>query len=480
MSQYKNILQVTGRTPLIRLNRITADITSPIYVKAEMLNPGGSVKDRVGLAMIEAAEREGRLKLGGTIVEATAGNTGVGLALAAAVKGYRMIAVMPDKMSEDKVSLLKAYGAEVVITATNVPPDSPESYNGVADRLASEIPGAWRPNQFANPHNPLIHYLTTGPEIWEDSSGQVDVFVAGMGTGGTISGTAKYLKEKNPNVTIVGADPEGSILSGDSPRSYKVEGIGEDFIPRTFNRQVVDEMIRVSDKDSFNTARRLAREEGILAGGSSGTALAAALKYAQRLTRPKNIVVLLPDTGRNYLSKIFSDHWMQENGFWEDRTRQALTVDDILTGKTQWPSLISIGPRDKLSSAITLMETHNISQLPVVDGGKVVGSLNESSIMKVLHDGLDVSNQEIAVVMAKPMPSLDGRTDASEAYRLLLAGAPGVIVTRGQEEAGVGLITRSDIISAWNRCRTRPSETEIATAWSRRRVRAVEAKGVTT
>ena len=428
MAQFSNILGAIGRTPLIRLNRMASGIASPIYVKLEMLNPGGSVKDRVGLAMLEAAEYAGQIKPGGTIVEATAGNTGVGLALAAAVKGYRMIAVMPDKMSEDKISLLKAYGAEVVITATNVPPDSPESYNGVADRLAREIPGAWRPNQFANPHNPLIHSLMTGPEIWEDSQGRVEVFVAGMGTGGTISGTAKFLKQRDPAITIVGADPEGSILSGDSPSSYKVEGIGEDFIPKTFNRQVVDEMIRVSDKDSFNTARRLAREEGILAGGSSGTALAAALKYAQRLTQPRYIVVLLPDTGRNYLSKIFSDHWMQENGFWESRARQPLTVGDILSGKTQRQNLIAVSTRDKLSSAITLMETHNISQLPVVDGeggDNVVGSLNESSIMKVLHDGLDFYNQEVAAVMAKPLPGLDVKTDASEAYRLFLDKAGG-------------------------------------------------------
>jgi cystathionine beta-synthase len=384
-------------------------------------------------------------------VEATAGNTGVGLALAAAVKGYRLIVVMPDKMSEDKVSLLRAYGAEVVITPTSVPPDSPESYNGVADRLAREIPGAYRPNQFTNPLNPLIHSLTTGPEIWEDTQGQVEVFVAGMGTGGTISGTAKYLKERNPGVTIVGADPEGSILSGDSPRSYKVEGIGEDFIPRTFNRQVVDEMIRVSDKESFNTARRLAREEGILAGGSSGTAMAAALKYAQRLTRPRHIVVLLPDTGRNYLTKIFSDRWMQENGFWEDRLRQPLTVGDILAVKTPWPSLIAVGVGDKLTRAISLMEANNISQLPVMDGDLVVGSLNESTIMKVLHDGLDVANQGIEAVMAKPMPSLDVGTPSSEAYRLLLAGANGIIVTRGEERTGIGLITRSDLIGVWTR-----------------------------
>lgn len=449
MTAYSNILGVVGRTPLIRLNRVASGVTSPIYVKAEFLNPGGSVKDRVGLAMIEAAERDGRLRPGATIVEATAGNTGVGLALAAAVKGYRLLVVMPDKMSEDKISLLRAYGAEVVITPTSVPPDSPESYNGVADRLAREIPGAWRPNQFSNPHNPLIHALTTGPEIWEDSQGAVDVFVAGMGTGGTISGTAKFLKEKNPSVTIVGADPEGSILSGDTPRSYKVEGIGEDFIPRTFDRRIVDEMVRVSDKESFNAARRLAREEGILAGGSSGTALAAALKYAQRLARPQYIVVLLPDTGRNYLSKIFSDRWMQENGFWEDHVRQSLTVRDILAEKTQWPSLISVTPRETLSRAVELMETYNISQLPVLDEGKSVGSVSESSVLRALHDGLTASSQEVAAIMGKPLPTLDGRTDAAEAYRMLLGGVPAVIVMRGDE--GIGLITRADLIAAWVR-----------------------------
>lgn len=449
MAQFNNILRAIGHTPLVRLNRIAAGIPSPIFVKAEILNPGGSVKDRIGLAMIEAAEREGLLKPGGTIVEATAGNTGVGLALAAAVKGYRLIVVMPDKMSEDKVSLLRAYGAEVVITPTNVPADSPDSYNGVADRLAREINGAFRPNQFANPNNPLTHYLATGPEIWEDSQGQVEVFVAGMGTGGTISGIARFLKEKNPNITIVGADPEGSILSGDSPRSYKVEGIGEDFIPKTFNRQIVDEMIRVSDKGSFNTARRLARLEGILAGGSSGTALAAALKYAQRLPRPKNIVVLLPDTGRNYLTKIFSDRWMQENGFWEDRTQQPLSVGDILRAKTDLPPLIFVRPQDKVGRAIQLMQLFNISQMPVLDEDRLVGSLNESSIMKILHDGLDVSNQDISAVMSQPLPSLDEKTDAAEAYRLLLSGTPAIFITR--EKLGVGLITRADLIATWLR-----------------------------
>jgi cystathionine beta-synthase len=399
MAKYENILQAIGRTPLIRLRRIGADIASPIYAKVESLNPGGSVKDRVGFAMVEAAEKAGLLKPGGTIVEATAGNTGLGLALVAAVKGYRLIVVLPDKMSAEKISLLRAYGAEVVITATNVPPDSPESYNGVADRLAREIPGAFRPDQFSNPNNPLAHYLTTGQEIWTDSEGRVEVFVASMGTGGTISGTARYLKERNPAITIVGADPEGSILSGDAPHSYKVEGIGEDFIPKTFNRQVVDEMVRVSDKESFNTARRLAREEGILAGGSSGTALAAALKYAQRLTQPREIVVLLPDTGRNYISKIFSDEWMRENGFWQDRVTRSVKIAQVLGQKKVLPPLISVQPQDKLKAAIQLFQQHNISQLPVIENNRVIGSLNEASIMKTLHDGVDLNNQEIRAVM---------------------------------------------------------------------------------
>jgi cystathionine beta-synthase len=445
MAKYENILQAIGHTPLVRLQRIGADIASPIYVKVEPMNPGGSVKDRVGLLMIEAAEKAGLLKPGGTIIEATAGNTGMGLALVAAVKGYRLIVVMPDKMSGDKISLLRAYGAEVVITATNVPPDSPESYNGVADRLAREIPGAFRPDQFNNPNNPLAHYLSTGPEIWADSAGRVQVFVASMGTGGTISGTARFLKERNPGITIVGADPEGSILSGDAPHAYKVEGIGEDFIPKTFNRQIVDEMVRVSDKESFNTARRLAREEGILAGGSSGTALAAALKYAQRLTEPREIVVLLPDTGRNYISKIFSDEWMQQNGFWQDRVTRPVKIAEVLNQKKVLPSLISVQPQDKLRAAIQLFQQHNISQLPVIENQRVVGSLNEASIMKTLHDGVDLNNQEIRAVMGKPLPVLDENKDIAEAYRLLLGGSPAIVVLRA--DAPVGLISRFDFIN---------------------------------
>jgi len=448
MARYSNILQAVGRTPLVRLERLGAGLASPLYAKVESLNPGGSVKDRVGLLMIEEAEKAGLLKPGGTIVEATAGNTGVGLALAAAVKGYRLIVVLPDKMSGEKIALLRAYGAEVVVTATNVAPDSPESYNGVADRLAREIPGAFRPDQFTNPNNPLAHYRSTGPEIWEDTEGRVGVLVAGMGTGGTISGTARYLKERNPNIVVVGADPEGSILSGDSPRSYKVEGIGEDFIPKTFNRQLVDEMVRVSDKDSFNTARRLAREEGILAGGSAGTALAAALKFAQRLAEPREIVVILPDTGRNYLSKLYSDEWMQQNGFWQERAARPIPLGRVLAEKSALPQLIAVRPQDRLRSAIQLFQEHNISQLPVVEDRRVVGSLNQATLMKALHDGVDLQNQEIRAVMGKPLPSLDESTDLAEAYRILLGGSPALVVTRAGRP--LGLVSRFDLITTFS------------------------------
>src|SRR5215472_12115365 len=302
----ETILQSVGHTPMVRLRRLTAGLSAAVYVKVDALNPGGSVKDRVAVAMIAEAERRGLLRPGGTIIEATAGNTGVGLAMVAAVRGYRCIFVLPDKMSAEKISLLKAYGAEVVVTATSVPPDSPDSYNGVADRLAREVPGAWRPNQFTNLANPEIHYRTTGPEIWEQTEGRVTVFVSAVGTGGTLSGVAKYLKERNPDVRIIGADPEGSVLSGGSPKAWKVEGIGEDFVPKTFNSQLVDEWIRVSDAESFRMARELARREGMLLGGSSGTNVAAALRYARRLTAGEHLVVALGcDTGRNYLSKFF-------------------------------------------------------------------------------------------------------------------------------------------------------------------------------
>ena len=446
MNYFNNVIETIGRTPLIKLSKLGAGLPVTILAKVEFFNPGGSVKDRIGLVMIEDAEKRGLLKPGGTIIEATAGNTGVGLALVAASKGYRCIFVLPDKMSEDKVNLLKAYGAEVIITPTSVPPDSPESYNGVAERLSREIPGAFRPNQFGNPKNPEAHYLTTGPEIWKDTDGKVDVFVAGMGTGGTISGTAKYLKKQNPNITVVGADPVGSILSGDSPHSYLVEGIGEDFVPATFNRQVIDEMVRVSDVESFSIARRLAREEGLLAGGSAGTAVAAALKYALRLEPGKIVVVLLPDTGRNYLTKIFSDQWMRENGLLQN-DQERTTAADIIRFKGGVHALFSVRSNDRAIRAVELMEEYDISHVPVIDDGRVVGNMNEVTLVKLLNDGLDLNEKKVAQTMSKPLPQVDETIDIAEPYRLLLSGHGAVIITKAN--IPYGFLSRIDLVRYW-------------------------------
>jgi cystathionine beta-synthase len=445
----ETILQSVGRTPLVQLRRVTEGLQARVYAKLESLNPGGSVKDRVGVAMIAEAERRGWLRPGGTIIEATAGNTGVGLAMAAAVKGYRCIFVLPDKMSSEKIRLLKAYGAEVVITPTNVAPDSPESYNGVADRLAREIPGAWRPNQFTNLANPEIHYRTTGPEIWEQTDGHVTAFVAGIGTGGTISGVARYLKERNPDIRIVGADPEGSVLSGGTSQPWKVEGIGEDFVPKTFNSQLVDDWIRVTDGESFYTARAVARREGILVGGSSGTAVAAALRYARRLNSEHLVVALCADTGRNYLSKFFDDAWLAENKLlWN--VQPAHSLGDLL--RTRGPrELVTASPEATAAAAIELLRSAGISQLPVLQNGKPVGSIQEVTLARLLHDNSDPTQVTVGEIMAKPLPQLDVSTHLDEAYRLLLAGNTGVLaVSNGKV---VDIITRIDLIEYWNQAR---------------------------
>lgn len=446
---HDTILQSVGHTPLVRLHRMAEGLAAAVAVKVEAINPGGSTKDRVAVAMIADAERRGWLRPGGTIIEATAGNTGVGLAMVAAVKGYRCIFVLPDKMSNEKIALLKAYGAEVVITPTAVAPDAPESYNGVADRLAREIPGAWRPNQFTNLSNPEVHYRTTGPEIWDETDGKVTVVVGGIGTGGTISGVGRYLKERNPEIKVVGADPEGSVLSGGTPHGWKVEGIGEDFVPKTFNSQLVDDWVRVGDAESFHTARELARKEGILAGGSSGTALAAGLRYARRLTASDLVVVILPDTGRNYMSKAYDDAWLAANNLqWVPGTPH--TVGDLLNKKGERP-LLTVGLESTAAAAIELLRTAGVSQLPVMAEGKPIGSVQEVTLARLLHDHRDPETVPISEIMAKPLPTLEVGTHLDEAYRLLLAGNTGVLATNGG--AVVGIVARIDLIEYWTKAR---------------------------
>ncbi len=446
LKRCNSVLEAIGETPLIRVHRIAEGVLAPIYAKIEFVNPGGSVKDRIAQAMVEAAEADGRLKPGGTIIEATSGNTGVGLALVAAVKSYRCIFVMPDKMSVEKIRLLKAYGAEVVLTPASAETNSPEGYGGVAVRLANEIPNAWQPNQFCNLTNPEYHYGATGPEIWRQTEGKVTVFVSGVGTGGTISGVGKYLKECNPAIKVVAADPEGSILSGDQPKPWAVEGIGEDYVPKTFNSQMVDEWVRVGDAESFAVARSMARKEGLLIGGSSGTAMAAALRYANRLGPDDLVVVLCPDTGRNYLSKMYSDEWMIENGFIKPTTR-SYSVGELLEKRGRVP-IISVAPLDKAETVIMLLRRHGISQMPVLEDGKVVGCIRELTLARLLHSGVDPRQVPVREIMARPMPTVDEHVDLDEIYRLLSSGNSGVIVLRGAEITGI--VTRIDLVSFWD------------------------------
>jgi cystathionine beta-synthase len=440
----ENALGAIGHTPLVKLNKVTDGAQCLVLAKIEYMNPGGSVKDRPAVAMLEAAERQSMLKPGGTIVEPTSGNTGTGLAMAAAIRGYRCILVMPDKMSKEKIDLLRAYGAEVVITPSNVPPDSPESYYGVANRLASEIPGAFQPNQFHNHFNPDAHYRTTGPEIWEQTRGTVTHFVAGIGTGGTISGTARFLKEQNPNIHVIGADPEGSIYSGDIPRSYAVEGIGMSYLPETVDLRVIDEVVRVSDRDSFLMARRVTREEGLLVGGSSGTAAVAASRLAKTLPKDAIVVVIFPDSGRGYMSKIFSDDWMIANGFIADAKRRA-TVGDVLRAKKPLPPLITVQQGDTVKTALDLLRQYEISQIPVMNGHEQVGSINDVGVMQSVFDHADILHQPVSEVMGRAFPALEQSEEIELAYKLLTLANPAIIVTDDREP--IGVLTRQDIIS---------------------------------
>ena len=447
MQALDTFLDAMGHTPLVRLNQVARGVRPAVYAKLEMLNPGGSVKDRIGIRMIEAAEREGLLKPGGTIVEPTSGNTGHGLAIAAAIRGYKCIFVMPDKMSQEKISLLRAYGAEVIVTPTAVPPESPESYYRVADRLAEEIPGAFQPNQYFNPQNPQTHYETTGPELWEQTDGDIDVFVAGVGTGGTISGAGRYLKERKPGVTVVGADPEGSVYSGDEPRPYLVEGIGEDFWPATFDPDVVDRYVKVSDRDSFLTARAVTRREGILVGGSGGTAVFAALQVARELDETKNVVVLLPDTGRQYLSKIYSDSWMLQHGML-DRP-EAIRVEEVLAAKGHaLPSLITVGAHQKVRQAVDTLQQHSISQAPVVredsaDVAQFVGAIRDRELLERIFRDPDALQADVAEVMAPPIAMVEWSDPVESAFAELEHGSAVLVAKQGQV---LGVLTRSDLL----------------------------------
>ena len=447
---YDNVLATIGSTPLIRLNSVVDGARTPVYGKAEFFNPGGSVKDRIGLAMIEAAERDGRLKPGGVIVEGTSGNTGVGLAIAAAIKGYRCVFTMPDKMSQEKVRLLKAFGADVVVTPTAVPPDHPDNYVQTAKRIVRDTPGAVLADQFYNPVNPEAHYHTTGPEIWQQTGGRVTHFVGSAGTGGTTTGVARYLKEMNPKVRVIAGDPVGSIFANyhathekGEGAPYKVEGIGNDKLPSTLDFEMIDEYHAISDRDAFRMARRLTREEGLFVGGSSGLIVTLAVRIAQQLDDPDALVVcVLPDTGERYLSKVYNEEWLRENRLLEP---ERLTAREIVERKDgDAPALVSVEPQATLRDALALINTYNISHLPVCANGTCVGSLAESAVMARVIEDPAVLDAIVGDVMDEPLPVIASATPMSGVGRLLTRHNPAVLV--GDEGTLRGIITRYDVV----------------------------------
>ena len=450
MKYANSVIDLVGNTPLVRLNRVTEGIAATVLVKVEYLNPGGSSKDRIATRIIDDAEAKGLLGPGGTIVEPTSGNTGIGLALVAQQRGYRCVFVLPDKVGEDKRNVLLAYGAEIVVTPTAVEPSSPESYYSVSDRLARDIPGAFKPNQYSNPNGPLSHYETTGPEIWADTEGEITHFVAGVGTGGTISGVGKYLKEvSGGKVVVIGADPEGSVYSGGTGRPYLVEGVGEDFWPTAYDPSVVDEIIASSDAESFEFTRRLAREEGLLVGGSSGLAVASGLKAAAKLGPDDVMVILLPDGGRGYLGKVFNDKWMRSYGFLSDSDER--TVGDVIKTKTgELPDLVHVHPTDTVRDAIEIMSKYEVSQMPVLSAeppvvmGEVIGAIDERSLLESVFSGDAAMTDAIKEFVGKPL-GLIGVHESLSAAKAALATTDALLVTNDGKPAAV--LTRHDLLT---------------------------------
>ncbi len=448
-----SLLDLVGDTPMVRLDRMARDMSGQLLAKLEFLNPGGSVKDRPAIAMIEAAEREGRLTKGGTIVEPTSGNTGVGLAIVAARRGYRCIFTMPDKIAGEKVSLLRAYGAEVVVCPTAVDPEHPDSYYSVARRLTETTPGAFMPNQYTNPHNPEAHELTTGPEIWRQTSGRITHLVASIGTGGTISGTGRYLKAQNPAIQIVGADPEGSVYSGGTGRPYLVEGIGEDFWPETYDRDVADRVVMVSDRDSFLTARRVTREEGILTGGSGGTAVWAAIEIGRELGPNAVIVVILPDSGRGYLSKVYDDGWMSDHGFLR-ASSAGDTIEELLSAKGHGgaaviPPLVHVHPTESVRSAIAVLREYGVSQMPVLKAepplslAEVVGTVTDRDLLERIVNDPNALDAPVGSVMGPPLPMVGSGEPVDVASSRLAESAAVLVLDNGHP---TGIVTRSDLL----------------------------------
>ena len=447
---FESILDTVGNTPLVRLRKVAADLPCPVLAKVETFNPGGSVKDRIGMAMVEAAEREGRLKPGGTIVECTSGNTGLGLAMVAAVKGYRAAFCMPDKVSSEKVNLLKAFGAEVFLSPTAVEPEHPDSYYSVAKRISSERPGAVLMNQYHNPANPEAHYRSTGPELWRQTGGRITHFVAGMGTGGTISGTGRYLKEHNPKVQVIGADPIGSILkhykeTGEmsEAHTYKIEGVGEDFIPTATDFSVVDRILSCNDHDGLNMARTLAREEAIFVGGSAGMAAWVALEVARTCGPDDLVVVLLPDTGERYLTKVHNDEWMRDNHLLDP---SSVRVGNIAAGKAaRVRTLFKVEAGEPLKRALALIQQHDVSQLPVFRGADVVGTLEEGDVLRTVLADAGSLEKPVDAIMGAPLPVVGAADPADVVTRLLAARSPAVLV-RGEGGAIQSILTRFDML----------------------------------